>query len=266
MAKARQREPWEQKAEDLTRSVRHLIENHGRDIDCALRQSMSEDEARGSVKQILRLVEALELELLRADSNRARGQAIVVAIKSGLGTVAGSVVLTAATLGVTQAYNAVLDTEDKADEVIECVIQQDDFERELRRQIAEKKNQAPTLEEIRQERDRMEAAERDRREAGQRLGSGRLGSGRLSTDDPMDIGPLVRDEPLQVPAPWEADGGRDASPVEEPTNRAPEPSPTDDLDDLLEQMANAEPPPQKRRGAIDVVRRAWDRRGTRPRG
>lgn len=123
--------PWEQKAEDLARSVKDLLEHHGRDIDGALQQSMSKNEARARLQQLTRLVEALELEVLQAadpDPLMLR-RLILKAIKVKLGTVVGTVMLTTATLGTTDEYHALLDTKDKVDETIVCVIEQDKADR-----------------------------------------------------------------------------------------------------------------------------------------
>jgi hypothetical protein len=125
MAQPRQREPWELKAEDLVRHVRGLLEYHREAIEKALRSSLGKGEAQARLDQMAALTEALELELWRmAAPDHSVGNAIVQALKHRATTIlATGVLTTAATLATTEAYQALRDTEAKADQVIECVVE-----------------------------------------------------------------------------------------------------------------------------------------------
>jgi hypothetical protein len=204
MAKPRQREPWELKAEDLVRHVRGLLDYHGHAIEKALRPSLGKAEAQARLDQISALVEALELELWRfADPDRTEGVRLVQAIKGGMGKMGAAIVIAATsavtTVLMTEAVEAIRDAEAKADEVIECVIQQEATDRTEDEQ-AHGAADVITDEDLRLATGR---SGRTRRWIAN-LQGGRRRTERAAAPVDLGIGPPTG-QVVNVPAPWESE-------------------------------------------------------------
>jgi hypothetical protein len=111
---------WELAAEELVRQVRLLLDGYSNEIESALGPRLGASGAHAQIRQLDRLVEALEIELWAKGT--APSRSIGDALAKGLKIAVGAAVATGASLLTTDLYHAATAAQEQADKVVECVV------------------------------------------------------------------------------------------------------------------------------------------------
>jgi len=111
---------WELAAEELVRQMRLLLDGYSSEIESALGARLGASGAHAQVRQLDRLVEALEIELWAKGT--APSRSIGDALSKGLKIAVGAAVATGASLLTTDLYHAATAAQEQADRVVDCIV------------------------------------------------------------------------------------------------------------------------------------------------